>query len=363
MFKEKELRNKIINTLRELFTKIKPIEVSTVRSEYSISPNLRADIAFDVSMGKKKNRKIIVEVKSQGQPRLIRMAVYQLKSIVDTNKAFYGMVAAPFISEASRRICRENKIGFIDLAGNCLIQFESVYVTVEGRPNPYPDTRPLKMIFSAKSSRAIRILLCYPQKQWYVRELSEKSGISIGLVSKLKERLLEYEYIEVTTNLKKPKFYVINPINLLEEWEKTYRFRINRVSDFYSLDNPKSIEDNIAQYCNKKKITYAFTMTSGADLIAPFLRYNQVFCYIKGSIESIIKDLNLKPVTSGPNVTIISPFDEGVFDYNQNIQNKKVVSDIQLYLDLKRYKKRGEEAADFILTERIKPLWKQNQCM
>jgi len=51
------------------------------------------------------------------------------------------------------------------------------------------------MIFSAKSSRAIRMLLCHPQKQWYVKKLSEKARISIGQASKLKERLLEYEYI------------------------------------------------------------------------------------------------------------------------------------------------------------------------
>ena len=45
----------------------------------------------------------------------------------------------------------------------------------------------------------------------------------------------------------------------------------------------------------------------------------------------------------------------------KDLDNIKVVSPIQLYLDLNNYKGRGEEAAQFLYEQEIKPQWSQNQ--
>ena len=361
MLNEKQIVDRIRVILPDLLKNVNPDEINNVINEYSISSDLKANLVYNVGLGKKKNWRIIVAVKSIGQPRFVRMAAYQLKSFLADKQYYYGIIAAPYISEKSKKICLENNVGFVDLSGNCLIQFENIYINIEGRQNSFPDTRPLKMVFSAKSSRAIRLLLCNPRKLWYVKELSEEAGISIGQVSKLKERLFEKEFIQETTGQQRKKFYIDKPVELLSEWGKVYRYRFNRVQDYFSLEDTKTIENNLAEYCDKKNIAYAFTMTSGANLIAPYLRYNQVFCYVKGPLNELVENLKLKSVTSGANVSILTPFDDGVFDCMQNIDGKNVVSDIQLYLDLKQYKKRGEEAAEFILNERIKPRWEQNQ--
>ena len=92
-------------------------------------------------------------------------------------------------------------------------------------------------------------------------------------------------------------------------------------------------------------------------MVAPFLRYNRVFIYILGKIESFAKDLDFKEVSSGSNISILQPYDEGVFYKEQVIGGTKVVSDIQLYLDLISYKERGEEAAKFLLEQRISKSW------
>jgi len=94
-------------------------------------------------------------------------------------------------------------------------------------------------------------------------------------------------------------------------------------------------------------------MTSGANLTAPFLRYNHVFCYVKKMNEKMIREPGLKKVDTGPNVTLLTPYDDGVLECCQQIQGKNVVSTVQLYLNLINYKKRGEEAANFILNEVI----------
>lgn len=62
-------------------------------------------------------------------------------------------------------------------------------------------------------------------------------------------------------------------------------------------------------------------------------------------------------MTSGPNVTLLEPYDEGVLYGMQEIDGTNVVSDIQLYLDLKSYKGRGEEAAEFLYEQQLRKLW------
>jgi len=67
--------------------------------------------------------------------------------------------------------------------------------------------------------------------------------------------------------------------------------------------------------------------------------------------------LGLQPVSSGANVALIKPYDDGVFYGTVLRDGAPVVSAIQTYLDLMATKGRGEEAAQAILEEVIKPQW------
>ena len=64
-----------------------------------------------------------------------------------------------------------------------------------------------------------------------------------------------------------------------------------------------------------------------------------------------------KEVGSGANVTLLAPYDEGVYYGVLTQEGSRIVSPVQLYLDLIGFKGRGEEAANAILEEVIKPLW------
>ena len=104
-------------------------------------------------------------------------------------------------------------------------------------------------------------------------------------------------------------------------------------------------------------MNYAFTLFSGAALVAPYTKYTRGFVYIKNDPTEIMKSLDLKTVDSGANFTILEPYDEGIFYASQIIQNINIVSDVQLYLDLAGYKGRGEDAAQFLLEQKLKPQW------
>lgn len=196
-----------------------------------------------------------------------------------------------------------------------------------------------------------------PKNAWFVKDLSTEAGISLGQAFLVKKKLLEEELIEELEVDGVKKFKLINPEKLLEEWAKNYNYNKNNIKNYYSLDDIKTIESNIINYCNTKKIKYSFTLTSGASLVAPFLRYNRVFVYMPGDIEKIAEDLNFKEVSSGSNVSILKPYDEGVFYNSQVINGINVVNNIQLYMDLINYKERGEEAAKFLYEQRIEKNW------
>ena len=88
---------------------------------------------------------------------------------------------------------------------------------------------------------------------------------------------------------------------------------------------------------------------AGASMTSPFVRYNDVWVYASGDIEALVKKLDLRPTTSGANIRIFEPYDEGIFMNLRKIRDVNVVSDIQLYVDLFTYPARGQEQAEKLL--------------
>jgi hypothetical protein len=53
-------------------------------------------------------------------------------------------------------------------------------------------------------------------------------------------------------------------------------------------------------------------------------------------------------VTSGATVSLLVPYDEGVFYDSREVDGTQLVSPVQIYLDLQNYRNRGQEAAQAI---------------
>jgi hypothetical protein len=68
--------------------------------------------------------------------------------------------------------------------------------------------------------------------------------------------------------------------------------------------------------------------------------------------------LALKEVDSGANFTLIKPADEGVFYGVRFFKGIPVATPIQVYLELIGNKGRGQEAAEALLEEVIRPTWR-----
>ena len=351
MIKEKEIENRIEIRCREILGAVPFLTTGSIQRE-SLKYGIRPDLQIELSTGDRTLR-IIIEVKAIGEPRIVRSAIQQLKEYVSNQQDAYGLVAAPYISTETARLCKENNTGYIDLAGNCLISFDRIYIERQNYVNPDVEKRTVRSIFSPKSSRILRVLLNNPGREWQVQQLAKEAGISLGLTSRIKERLLDLEYVRDVNKV----ISINNPMQLLEKWVDNYSFLNNRMYDYFSFDSPRQTENKLAQYCKQNGTTYALSLFSGAALVAPYTRYNRGFAYVKANIPDLAAAMELKPVDSGPNFSILEPYDDGVFYANTEMEEMSVVSDIQLYLDLVSYKGRGEEAAKFLLEQRIRPRW------
>lgn len=261
-------------------------------------------------------------------------------------KNVYPIIASYYLSEKSKEIIKNSDVGFIDLLGNVYIDLPNIHIEKEGKESKIKEKKKQKSLFSPVSTRIIRTLLLDPEKEWTLKTLSERADVSMGYTHRVVEKLRNELFIE-----RNEDFQIIlkDKTRLLDSWRDSYNFNQNKILSFYSFEKEK---DKLFKQINRigsvRNLKYALTLHSGASLIAPFVRYNDVHLYVKSDTEEWIKELDLRPVESGGNFFLVIPYDEGVLQDVQCINDIKIVSNIQLYLDLYNYPTRGREQAEFL---------------
>lgn len=198
----------------------------------------------------------------------------------------------------------------------------------------------------------MRRMLSDPKKRWVITDLA-KEGVSLGWASEILTEMSREGYIERI--LKGPSSYNLlkYPDKLISDWVKWYRFKYNTVYSFYSPI--KDIEDKLVKYLNKNKMPYALTLFSGAKRIAPYVNDPRVHIYIPdfkvlGDLIRFRENFNILEIEKTGNIHFVLPYyNHSIFKYLQNIKGTKVVSILQLYLDLYTFNLRGKEQAEYLL--------------
>ena len=154
------------------------------------SPNLTIEVTTDVD-----THYLMVAIRGNGQPRYAREAVALLSMQLSKSPGGgYPVFAAPFISKSAAEICHGGGAGYIDLAGNCRLAFDGIYIERQGQPYRFVSNRSLRSLYQARSSRVLRALLFNPNLAWKLSDLSEAAGVSIGQVFNVKKVLLDREW-------------------------------------------------------------------------------------------------------------------------------------------------------------------------
>ena len=349
------LRN-IESRLRELLKEVPFIRAKRWKVQTRLTPkrlDRQIDLVVDLVAGRKAWQ-LLVETKGSGEPRIVRSGIQQIRQLQSLRKKHtYGMVAASYIGPESRKLCRDANIGFIDLAGNCRLVFDQIFMERLGAPNPVVERRPLRSIFTPKASRILRVLLEVPKRQWKLQDLAREAKVSLGLTAKVKHRLLDLEFAREEKN----GFLLVGAEELVRRWAAAYSFPKGDSLDCYGPGDVPKLERQLSDYCRQANIRYGLALFSGAARVAPFARYARGFAYVQTDLLSAAKGLGWKPVPSGANFTLLAPFDDGVWYGTRTLNGESIVSDLQLFLDLIGYKGRGEEAAEAILEQGLRPRW------
>lgn len=298
---------------------------------------------------------IYLEIRTLGTPKSTREAVNLLVIRTQDEPGSYGIFIAPYISPKSADICKESEIGYVDLSGNCFIAFQQIFIKRENFGNQFPFKSELSSIYSPKSERILRVLLVYPYRTWKVIDLAKVAQVSLGMITHVSKKLIEEEWLKKTSQ----GISLNQPENLLADWSDNYTIKRNIQTNYFSLKPLHELEIEIADTCNKMNIPYALTGFSACNRLAPMVRGQRAMIYISRDIESVAEKVGLKPVESGANIILIQPHDDGVFWNGKLIDDLVISEPIQVYLDLKRFPGRGEEAADFLFREVINPRWQQ----
>jgi hypothetical protein len=215
----------------------------------------------------------------------------------------------------------------------------------------------VKNIFAPKSSRILRVLLVNLGRDWNERELAVEAKVSSGLVHYVCKTLID---LGSAARDKQNRIVLVDPMRLLRRWAAYHEYdRVNKFLEYYTFE--KEI-DQFVQKIAQVDLKYALSGLAGAWLVAPFVRPVDVHLYISSSdiASKFAEKLELNPTPSGGNVKLVVPYDEGVFYGVHEVRGARVVSSVQLYVDLYNFPARGEEAAAQLLEVMLRD-WQKNK--
>lgn len=345
MLKTAEVRRQIAQKLRELLSKAKNWDE---RADEKIGGQ-HADLVVRFTLGER-DYTLVVVVSSLGQPRQIRAAVTRLAELRRALAGVHPVAAASYIGPQSARILKSNNLGYVDLAGNCLLAFDSVLIEKEGKRNLRPSTRPLRSLFAPRATRVVRVLLVEPARAWRLEELAHAAQVSLGHSHNVIKRLEELAWAERDAT---QRIRLAKPADLLDAWCDSYSWRANGITSYLAPERPtRRFMADAARAALGLGRRYAFTLNAGASLVAPRVRIPIIHCYLEGDPGPFAQALGLRPSSEADGtVHVLEPYDPGVFYGVLEKGGLAVVCLPQLYADLLHWERRGAEQAEHLRRE------------
>lgn len=349
---EIEIESRAANALQAILEQIPALKFKTLKTEIS-----GADSGVDImahldSAGQ--SHLLACEAKSNGQPRYVRNAIYQLRSYVaHWGKPATPVLIAPYLSPASRELCIENDIYFLDFEGNARIAFGTVIIERALSRKPEPQRREFESLFRPKSAQVLRVLLRNPKYVWKVADLAVAAEVRLGHVRNVRTALLEREW----TSIVPEGLRLTAPDALLDAWKSCYRPLVEQELRFCTILHGSVLEQSIREMfvSLSQKADIALSSFSAAHWIAPLARTGAQYLYANANaLEHIQSKLRLSSALKGGNVVVSVTKDSGIFlDVYQPVPGIRCTSQVQTYLDRSVGGERGAEAAEHLRRMRL----------
>lgn len=288
--------------------------------------------------------KFVIEWKTSGAAAMISMAVRTVKEFSKNSpEKLIPVVAAPYIGEVGKKLCREGNVCWLDLSGNAHLVAPGLRINIEGKPNQFKRPGRPRSLFAPKSSRITRYLLMNPDKSFSQRELAEATHMDEGFTSRIVRKLEEQQLVtrESTGCVRLAAFDT-----LLDAWREASDFsRHEIVRGHVAARSGEEVLRKLAEQLKRAKVEWAATGLAGAWLLNHFAGFRLVTIFVE-EMPSDLGKQGFREESRGENVWLVVPDDEGVFQGVTEREGIRCVHPVQLYIDLKDHPERSEEAAN-----------------
>jgi hypothetical protein len=275
----------------------------------------------------------------------------RLLAIGDTGDS--RLILCPSLAEPLARDLRAAGINHADLNGRLYLNLEEPPMLIDRRPEARRFANPVSQsdVFAPKSTRLLRTLLSRRDEPWTQAALAERSGLSRGLVSRLVRTLIEDGYVKPGTPATRQQagtWRLTDFDRLLDAWKEADDWGARTHVQQYSV-----LAGDVLELAGEVRVQLrrefgeggvAFTQWFAARLRHAYTDSPIVSVYVRKRSEVVLQFA--RPVSSGGNLWLISPKEDGVFRETQHVQGFPLVSDVQIYLDLLQVGGRGPEQAE-----------------
>ncbi len=183
------------------------------------------------------------------------------------------------------------------------------------------------------TEKVIRLLLTYPKRKWKQKELAENANCSKAFLSKLTKRLIDKG---ILARPYKNQIILLSFTNALNSWQTIRK-----------LPKPTYVKTALKQEQIIKKLkntNCCITLFYSAWLRTKFMKTNTVEVYVlKNEIKKFIRQFGKE--SKEPTNFIIFEADKDVFLGSEEMNNLKLVSPVQNYVDLMIYGGSGARTA------------------
>lgn len=310
------------------------------------------DVRWHLPPGTDEQRLDHVELELDSQ-RVAFRPVYELKpslpwlASLKPTQGTPPLLVTPELSNRVLDACKHHGIAAIDLNGRAWLRAPGLLV--DRRPLPgrsFSYELEARNIFVGKSARIVRCLLTDRDRTWTQAEILPRTKASSGLVSRIVQHLISQGFVEKTSAR---EFRLRDWHGLLDEWVESDRFPKRTRTTLYAgfFGPPQELPQRLQQWAKTQSVPLAFTQWIAAWARHPYTEPVVCSAYVERLPDAAtMEQLGLRPVTEGGKLWLHVPDDEGILTETQTRSGLTLVTDAQIYLDLKRTGLRGPEAAE-----------------
>jgi hypothetical protein len=330
-----------------------PLKILSWEAEPVLAGGQRVDVLATLESPAGKSFRAAMETKAIATPMAVSAACQTLRAAEDEGLAM--IFVAPFVGPKQADMLARAGVSWADLSGNMVLKVPgSVYIERTGKPNLFPFTVPLRNAFKGTASLVSRALLLQKDGFKSLYEMADfingRNGvITVSTISKTLKVLQD----ELLVRQERGRIWVIQRESLLERLAQGYASGSGRLKEKIWKFSVENESPAWWTYLEAAGVEFAFCGFYAAKQKG-LAETTEVIAFVR-SMDRAMRAFEspgagcrctVRPDSEFGQLSLIEPPQPGVwFDYDKN---RRVVDDLQLYLEMMASPPRGPKIAELL---------------